>query len=75
MDRTWQEQFLVPFPLYHPVLSIVIYDGKTEAEPKDCKTEVEPEIAVAKHYHELLYLIVIERADDTAILVFIINTM
>ena len=41
-------------------------DGKTEAEPK---------IPVAKYYHELLYLNVIERADDTAIPVFIINTM
>ena len=41
----------------------------------DDKTEAEPKIAVAKHDHELLYLIVIERADDTAIPVFIINTM
>ena len=41
----------------------------------DGKTEEETKIAVAKHYHELLYLIVIERADDTAIPVFIIKTM
>ena len=43
-DSNWREEFLVPFPLYNPVFTIVTMDDKVEAEPKT---------ALVKYYHQI----------------------